>query len=128
MFYDLIYLIDDAKAVNRLHKLLLGKIGVEATIRSFTNALCALDDLAQEAPCRLGILILLDMSMPAMSGLEFLERMVRASYPLNIDVLIVTSSDRDNDKYLAFEYPQFVVGYTHKPLGTQYLREMALGK
>lgn len=124
--YDLIYLVDDFEVVNEVHKLLLEKMGIPQDIRSFSSAYEALDELEIDAKKDINILVLLDMAMPMMSGLEFLEHMVLNAFPLNIDVLIVTSSEQDNDRQLTLEYPQFVIGFIVKPLTEDFLKSTVI--
>lgn len=73
-------------------------------------------------------LILLDLNMPRMEGIEFL-REIRADETLNsIPVTVHTTSDEDNDKVDAYQLN--VVGYILKPVTfSKFLESMvALNK
>ncbi len=59
-----------------------------------------------------------------MSGLEFLELMVREEFPQKMDVIIVTSSVSEMDKALSRKYPQFVRDFISKPLKIEQLRDI----
>jgi CheY-like chemotaxis protein len=59
-------------------------------------------------------LVLLDLGMPIMGGLEFLEA-VRADETLRaLPVVVLTSSDRDEERQRAYQLG--VAGYFVKPL------------
>jgi len=122
--YSEIYLVDDMEMVNVLHQVLIRQLGLEDKVRSFTNPEEALDDLRFKVGELEPILVLLDISMPEMSGFEFWEFMDLEDFPSNIDVIIVTSSNSDQDKILAEQYPQFVRDFVSKPLKIENLKEI----
>jgi CheY-like chemotaxis protein len=69
-------------------------------------------------------LILLDLNMPKMGGIEFL-RQLRTNLDLkSIPVVILTTSDRDRD--LAEAYELNVAGYLLKPVSFSKFVEMML--
>jgi len=125
--YSEIYLVDDMEMVNLMHQVLFRYLGVEDKIKSFTNPEEALDDLRFNRSREETKLVLLDISMPEMTGFEFLEFMVLEEFPQNIDVVIVTSSNEPADKILAEQYPQFVKGFMQKPLQLENLKEILAG-
>lgn len=59
-------------------------------------------------------LILLDINMPKMNGLEFLEELRSDDQLKHLPVFILTTSNDDNDKKLAYSFN--VAGYIIKPL------------
>ena len=59
-------------------------------------------------------LILLDLNMPKMSGLEFLEQLRSDNSLKNIPVVVLTTSDEDTHKTQAFQ--AHVAGYIVKPV------------
>lgn len=122
--YSEIYLVDDVEMVNVLHQVLIRQLGLEDRVRSYTNPEEALDNLRFKVGKLEPILVLLDISMPEMTGFEFLEFMDLEDFPSNIDVIIVTSSNSDQDKILAEQYPQFVRDYVSKPLKIDTLKEI----
>ncbi|HMB65206.1 MAG TPA: response regulator, partial [Eudoraea sp.] len=89
---------------------------------SFTNPEEALDDLRFNSDTQGPILVLLDVCMPEMTGFEFLEFMTLESLPLNIDVVIVTSSVSEEYRVLAGQYQQYVCDILTKPIRIQDLR------
>ena len=124
MMYDLIYLVDDFDMVNLLHRLLFRRLGLEEKVRDFTNPEKALSDLRTCSEEDFRILVLLDINMPEMSGFEFLERMELGDFPLNVDVIVVTSSVSDSDRILAKEYPRLVRDFVSKPLKLEKLGDI----
>ena len=124
MMYDLIYLVDDFDMVNLLHRLLFRRLGLEDKVKDFTNPETALSDLRTCSEEDFRILVLLDINMPEMSGFEFLERMERGDFPLNVDVIVVTSSVSDSDRILAKEYPRLVRDFVSKPLKLEKLEDI----
>lgn len=66
------------------------------------------DDAAQAR------LVLLDLGMPIMGGLEFLEELKADAALRAIPVVVLTASDRDEERRRAYELG--VAGYVVKPL------------
>jgi len=120
--YNRIYLVDDMEVVNLMHQVLLRQLSLEEKVKSFTNPEEALDDLRFNSDTQGPILVLLDVCMPEMTGFEFLEFMTLESLPLNIDVVIVTSSVSEEYRVLAGQYQQYVCDILTKPIRIQDLR------
>ncbi len=59
-------------------------------------------------------IILLDLNMPKMGGIEFLKELRADENLKNISVFVMTTSNEDNDKVEAFKLN--VAGYILKPL------------
>ena len=74
------------------------------------------------------LIILLDLNMPLMNGLEFLEVVKNDPELKYIPVIILTSSANDEDITRAYE--KQVAGYLTKPVGLeQFIEKMAtMGK
>ncbi len=82
------------------------------------EALAYLRDSERERPC----LILLDINMPVMNGIEFL-REVKADPELKrMPVVMLTTSDEQKDKVESFELS--VAGYMRKPVDYQQFVEI----
>lgn len=80
----------------------------------------------QENPDKAPLVILLDLNMPRMGGLEFLEK-IRGDGK-NMPVVVLTTSDDEFDIHES--YKQFVSGYILKPVTSdKFLETMAaIGK
>jgi CheY-like chemotaxis protein len=63
-----------------------------------------------EAPC----VILLDLNMPRMNGIEFLQIVKSDSVLKKIPVIVLTTSESDQDRLKSFELS--VAGYMIKPV------------
>jgi CheY-like chemotaxis protein len=100
----------DAMTVKRALK----DLGVKNPLIHVTNgeqALVYLMNIASSEPC----VILLDLNMPKMNGIEFL-KVVKADARLKcIPIVVLTTSRADQDKFDCFD--QSVAGYIVKPAG-----------
>ncbi len=74
------------------------------------EALGALRDPAQAKPC----IILLDLNMPVMGGIEFLQAVKHDAALKRIPVVVLTTSDEQQDKLASFDLG--VAGYIRKPV------------
>ena len=107
----------DAKAVVRTFKNL--KIMNPLVIkRNGEEALAHLRSPASGRPC----LILLDLNMPKMSGLEFLQEIKKDKMLRRIPVVVFTTSSYDGDKIKSFDFG--VAGYMLKPTDPQKFSEV----
>ncbi|MDD2761802.1 MAG: response regulator [Methylomonas sp.] len=82
------------------------------------EALHYLQDPGNERPC----LILLDLNMPVMNGIEFLQAIKGMSGLKRIPVVALTTSDEQEDKVDSFELG--VAGYMRKPVEYQQFVEI----
>ena len=73
-------------------------------------ALDYLRDPAASRPC----IILLDLNMPIMNGIEFLQQVKQDPLLRAIPVVVLTTSEEQPDKLRSFEYG--VAGYMAKPV------------
>lgn len=74
------------------------------------EALAHLENDLVERPC----LILLDLNMPKMNGIEFLRELRKDPELRRISVFVLTTSDDDRDKVAAYDLN--VAGYILKPV------------
>jgi CheY-like chemotaxis protein len=74
------------------------------------DALNYLEDDSDEKPC----IILLDLNMPIMNGIEFLQAVKNDERFRNIPVVVLTTSDEQQDKVNSFNLS--VAGYVSKPV------------
>ena len=74
------------------------------------EALAYLRDPSKERPC----LILLDLNMPVMNGIEFLQVIKQDENLKRIPVIVLTTSEEQQDKLSSFNLG--VAGYMAKPV------------
>ncbi|PMS19808.1 two-component system response regulator [Trinickia dabaoshanensis] len=74
------------------------------------NAIAYLRDPQNAMPC----IILLDLNMPVMSGIEFLEVIKNDEHLKRIPVVVLTTSKEQEDKVDSFNFS--VAGYMAKPV------------
>ncbi|GJJ03354.1 two-component system response regulator [Duganella rhizosphaerae] len=80
--------------------------------------LAYLRDPAQERPC----IILLDLNMPVMNGIEFLQQIKLDASLRRIPVVVLTTSEEQQDKVRSFDLG--VAGYMAKPVDYRRFVEM----
>jgi len=108
-----ILLVEDDVVDLMTVKRALNQINVNNTVFAAGNgeeALAFLKNNTQELP---GI-ILLDLNMPRMSGIEFLQVMKNDDAIKQIPVVVLTTSKEENDKTESFKLG--VAGYMIKPV------------
>ena len=115
-------LIEDDNVDAMTVKRAMEEIGVIESFVHLTNGEEALDYLQSEVnekPC----LILLDLNMPRMNGIEFLEKAKAHPDIRNIPVVVLTTSREDRDIVKTFE--KSVAGYMVKPIDyDQFVEKM----
>ena len=94
-----VLLVDDNEADRELTTVALERAPIECVTREAKNGQEALEMVAATAPD----LILLDLSMPGISGLETLEMMRDNERMAAVPVVVLTTSDRDEDRQRAHE-------------------------
>lgn len=92
-----VLLVDDDPTTNFLHEHLLLNLGVAERCIVAENGVEALSLLAEANDLPLPALVLLDVHMPVMDGIEFLEAYAQPPAPLPV-VIIVSSSTHPRDQ------------------------------
>lgn len=108
-----ILLVEDDRVDVMTVKRALKEIRVNNTLVSKENgeeALIYLRDLGNEKPC----VILLDLNMPIMNGIEFLQEMKSDELLKHIPVVALTTSEEPQDKVSCFKLG--VADYIAKPV------------
>lgn len=81
-------------------------------------------DYLRDQSCLNPSLILLDLNMPIMSGIEFLEIIKKDDRLKLIPVIIFTTSDEERDKIASYRYG--VAGYIVKPPEVYKFKEILI--
>ena len=125
-----ILLVEDDPGDQKLIKQSLLKQRISNAVRIVSTAEEALEYLSNakdgNSNCPVPDLILLDLNMPGIGGKEFLKR-IKADDELDIiPVVILTTSDSDND--ILDSYKLHAAGYIKKPISmegfTEVMREL----
>ncbi|MGZ5819145.1 MAG: response regulator, partial [Burkholderiaceae bacterium] len=82
------------------------------------EALAHLHNADNERPC----IILLDLNMPIMNGIEFLQKIKQDDQLKRIPVIVLTTSEEQQDKVNSFNLG--VAGYMAKPVDYRQFVEM----
>ena len=107
-----IILIDDDPVVLFLHHALLKRMNTESTVLSFDDGDLALAHIQSEPTA--SFLILLDINMPKMNGIEFLKEIRNNPDLKHLSVFMVTTSSDESD--IKDSYEHNVAGYILKPV------------
>ncbi|WP_340121087.1 response regulator [Methylobacter svalbardensis] len=116
-----ILLIEDDQVDTMVVRRALKELHVANRLEYVENgeeALAYLRDPAREHPC----LILLDLNMPVMNGIEFLQAAKADPELKRMPVVVLTTSDEQKDKVESFELG--VAGYMRKPVDYQQFVEI----
>jgi len=108
-----ILLVEDDKVDAMTVKRALKEIQVPNQLNITTNGEEALEYL-QNSDNELPIIILLDLNMPKMNGIEFLKVMKQDPNIKRIPVVVLTTSQEEQDKIESYNLG--VAGYVHKPV------------
>ena len=112
-------LVEDNDADVLFFRRALGRTRPDAPLQVATNGVAAIEALAGGAP--LPSLVLLDLKLPRMSGLEILEWMRTQPRLEGVRVVVLTSSSQESDIRRAYELG--ASGYIVKPVDNAELQE-----
>jgi len=109
--YKKILVVDDSPLLHKMYDLVLRKYRDRAaSVVHAMNAREGLDALAGDADVDL---VLLDINMPVMNGLEFLEQLGNISRHLPLTVVVVSTEGSQEDAMRALQMG--ASGYVTKP-------------
>lgn len=117
-----ILIAEDDTVIARLQKFNLEKLVSRPPVIC-TNGKIAVEHLDDRETINKPVLVILDLNMPVMNGLEFLNVSSTKPYTHNVYVVVVTSSLFKEDRRMALEY-EHVIGYYIKPLNKEHFREI----
>jgi CheY-like chemotaxis protein len=106
-------LVEDDQVDARTVKRALVELNIQDSVVHMPNgeeALAYLRSSVNEHPC----LILLDLNMPKMNGIEFLKEVKKDPSLRRIPIVVLTTSKEDRDVWGTFEHS--VAGYMVKPI------------
>ena len=110
--------VDDSALIHQMYKLFLSRYK-NCKLVSAMNGLEALDKLAQEESIDL---ILLDINMPVMNGLEFLQRVQKEAAYKDIPVIIISTEGKEEDTIRGLKMG--ARGYVKKPFQASELHSL----
>lgn len=110
-----ILVVDDSKLIHKMFAILLRQY----TLVHAYDGLEALQNLGQHADIDL---ILLDINMPRMSGLEFLTQVKQDETFKELPVVIISTEGKEEDTIRGLEAG--AAAYIKKPFGNQELIEV----
>lgn len=113
-----ILVVDDDKICNFLTVNALKKAGVKGNIDVVMNGLEAINILKESST--FPDLILLDINMPVMDGMDFLKNYISEGFEGRTKIAMYTSSIREADKNQALQYSD-VFEFINKPISHQKL-------
>ena len=113
-----ILVVDDDKICNFLTVNALKKAGVKGNIDVVMNGLEAINKLKESST--FPDLILLDINMPVMDGMDFLKNYISEGFEGRTKIAMYTSSIREADKNQALQYSD-VFEFINKPISHQKL-------
>lgn len=108
--------IDQKSVLRAFHDLKI--VNPLVVVQNGQEALDYLQDAKNKQPC----LVLMDLRMPIMSGLECIEILKKMEYLKRIPVVVLTTSKDDQDLKQSFNFG--VAGYMVKPVDYQKFVEM----
>ena len=91
-----------------------------SNITVVTDGKQALDSLKKE---NYPSLVFLDINMPIMDGFSFLTQAIKEHLGMQMNVVILTSSNRQSDKDQASQFSN-VIDYIEKPLNEDKVRQI----
>ena len=113
-----ILIVDDSQLIHSMYRLILNRYQ-GCRILDAMNGLEALDMLSRESDFDL---ILLDINMPVMNGIQFMEKLHGENLYRHIPVIVISTEGREDDTLMALKLG--AVGYVVKPFKPQLLHEL----
>ena len=112
-----VLVVDDSALIHQMYRLVLSRYACE--IADAMNGQEALDVLARQDDIQL---ILLDINMPVMNGLEFLQRVQKEGAYKDIPVIIISTEGKEEDTIRGLKMG--ARGYVKKPFQASELHSL----
>ena len=116
-----VLIVDDSKLIHQMYRLVLMKFK-DCKLVDAMNGLEALEIISRENGFDL---ILLDINMPVMNGIQFMERLRETGAHQNIPVIVISTEGKEEDTVRAINLGAW--GYIVKPFKSESLHEI-IGK
>ena len=113
-----ILIVDDSQLIHSMYKLVLNRYK-SCKIVDAMNGLEALDVLSKENDFNL---ILLDINMPVMNGLQFMEKIKNENIYKHIPIIVISTEGKEEDTLRALQLG--ATGYVVKPFKPHMLYEL----
>jgi two-component system chemotaxis response regulator CheY len=113
-----ILVVDDSQLIHSMYRLVLNRYG-GCRIVDAMNGLEALDVLSRESNFDL---ILLDINMPVMNGLQFMEKVKKENIHRHIPIIVISTEGKEEDTLRALKLGAW--GYIVKPFKPPMLYEL----
>ena len=113
-----ILIVDDSQLIHSMYRLVLNRYK-SCKIVDAMNGLEALDVLSRENDFNL---ILLDINMPVMNGLQFMEKIKKENIYKHIPIIVISTEGKEEDTLRALQLG--ASGYVVKPFKPHMLYEL----
>lgn len=113
-----VLVVDDSTLIHQMYKLVFMRYK-DCKIISAMNGMEALDKLSQEDGIEL---VLLDINMPVMNGLQFLENIHKEGHHKNLPIIIVSTEGKEEDTLRGLSMG--ARGYVKKPFQPSELHDL----
>jgi two-component system chemotaxis response regulator CheY len=113
-----ILVVDDSQLIHSMYRLVLNKYS-GCRIVDAMNGLEALDILSTENDFDM---ILLDINMPVMNGLQFMEKIKKENIHRHIPIVVISTEGKEEDTLRALKFGAW--GYVVKPFKPPMLYEL----
>jgi len=109
-----VLVVDDSKLIHQMYRLVL--MQYKCAIVDAMNGLEALELLSKEKDMDL---ILLDINMPVMNGIQFMERLKETGLYKHIPIIVISTEGKEEDTLRALKLGAW--GYVVKPFKSEAL-------
>ena len=113
-----ILIVDDSQLIHSMYRLVMNRYK-DCKIVDAMNGLEALDILSRENDFSL---ILLDINMPVMNGLQFMEKVKAENLYKHIPIIVISTEGKEEDTLRALKLG--AAGYVVKPFKSHMLYDL----